>query len=89
MHLNRPWITIEAAGAPAGRGGRWTHFMKRAAIFTISIILLVLCYAALDDITTGSQLHYVLEWMFVSLTLVWFVGLIAFTIIRRKGDRSG
>ena len=63
--------------------------MKRAAIFTISIILLVLSYAALDDITTGNQPHYVLEWMFVSLTLVWFVGLIAFTIIRQRGDRSG
>ncbi len=63
--------------------------MKRAAIFTISIILLVLCWAALDDITTGDQPHYYLEWMFVSLTVVWFVGLIAFTIMRQKGDRLG
>ncbi len=63
--------------------------MKRFLTFTISIILLVLCYAALDDITTGNQPHYVLEWIFVSLTLVWFVGLIAFRIIRQKGDRSG
>lgn len=63
--------------------------MKRFLTFTISIILLVLCYAALDDITTGNQPHYVLEWMFVSLTLVWFVGLIAFRITGQKGDHSG
>ena len=63
--------------------------MKRLLTFTISVILLALCYAALDDITTGNQQHYYMEWMFVSLTLVWFVGLIAFTIVRRKGDRSG
>ena len=60
--------------------------MRRATIFTISIVLLVLCYAALDDITTGNQPHHVLEWMFVSLTIVWFVGLIAATITRQKGD---
>ena len=60
--------------------------MKRAAIFTISIILLVLCYAALDDITTGTEPSHVLEWMFVSLTIAWFIGLFAFTIIRQKGE---
>jgi hypothetical protein len=63
--------------------------MNRTLAFTLSIILLALCWAALDDITTGDQPHYYLEWMFVSLTVVWFVGLIAFTITRQKGDRSG
>ena len=60
--------------------------MKRFRTITISIILLVLCYAALDDITTGDEPSHVLEWMFVSLTIVWFVGLIAATITRQKGD---
>ena len=56
--------------------------MKRFLAFTISIILLVLCYAALDDITTGNQPHYVLEWMFVSLTVAWFVGLVVVKLTR-------
>ena len=57
--------------------------MKRFLTFTISIILLVLCYAALDDITTGDQPSHVLEWMFVWLTVVWFVGLLVARIARR------
>ena len=57
--------------------------MRRATIFTISVILLVLCYAALDDITTGNQPHYVLEWIFVSLTVAWFVGLVVIKLTWR------
>lgn len=59
--------------------------MKRFLTITISIALLVLCYAALDDITTGSQPTYALEWMFVWLTVVWFVGL-GVARIARKGS---
>ena len=49
--------------------------MKRALIVAISVALLLLCWAALDDITTGNQPDYVLEWMCVWLTVVWFAGL--------------
>ena len=57
--------------------------MKRTLTIIISIVLLVLCYAALDDITTGDEPSHVLEWMFVSLTVVWFAGLVVVNLIRR------
>lgn len=57
--------------------------MKRFLTITISIALLVLCYAALDDITTGSQPTYALEWMSVWLTVIWFVGLLVARIARK------
>ena len=57
--------------------------MKRRVTFIISIVLLVLCWAALDDITTGDEPSHVLEWMFVWLTVVWFVGLLVARIARK------
>ncbi|MGB5343855.1 MAG: hypothetical protein WBN87_10825 [Thermoanaerobaculia bacterium] len=57
--------------------------MKRFLTITISIALLVLCYAALDDITTEDEPSHVLEWMFVWLTVAWFVGLLVARIARR------
>ena len=57
--------------------------MKRFLTITIYIALLVLCYAALDDITTGNQPTYALEWMCVWLTVVWFVGLLVARIARK------
>ena len=56
--------------------------MKRTLTIIISIVLLVLCYAALDDITTGDEPSHTLEWMFVSLTVTWFVGLVVIKLTR-------
>ena len=60
--------------------------MRSTLIKIVSIALLLLCLAALDDITTGDQLNFYLEWIVVWLTVVWFLGLIAARITRRKGD---
>jgi len=63
--------------------------MKRRVTFVISIILLVLCWAALDDITTGDEPSHVLEWMFVLLTIIWFAGLVVARIVRQGKYRKG
>jgi hypothetical protein len=60
--------------------------MRRTLIKIVSIALLLLSLAALDDITTGDQPHFYLEWIVVWLTVVWFLGLIAARITRQKGD---
>jgi len=62
--------------------------MKRAAIFTISIALLLLSWAALDDITTGTEPSLVLEWIVVSLTFAWFAAPITARIRRPTQGRG-
>ncbi len=51
--------------------------MKRSWSIFISVVLLLLSWAALDDITTGNEAKYHLEWMFISLTIAWFGGILA------------
>jgi hypothetical protein len=63
--------------------------MKRRLLVVISIALLVLCWAALDEITTGNQPDHVWEWMCVLLTVVWFAGLGVARIVRLGKHRQG
>ena len=51
--------------------------MKRVSTNLVSIVVLLLCWAALDDITTGSEPNHVLEWTMVGVGIIWYVGLIA------------
>ena len=50
--------------------------MKRVAIFLVSCAVLLLCLAALDDITTGTEPNHILEWMMVGAGVIWFGGWI-------------
>lgn len=50
--------------------------MKRGLIYLVSVVVLFLCWAALDDITTGNQPDFVLEWLMVGGAIIWFGGLI-------------
>jgi hypothetical protein len=45
-------------------------------IFLVSVAVLLLCWAALDDITTGSEPNHVVEWLMVGTGIIWFGGLI-------------
>lgn len=48
----------------------------RALTWLISIAVLLLCWAALDDITTGTEPSHVLEWAMVGAGIIWYGGLI-------------
>jgi hypothetical protein len=50
--------------------------MSKTLVILVSIALGLLCWAALDDITTGSEPGQALEWIVVALTAAWFGGLI-------------
>lgn len=50
--------------------------MRRTLIFLVSVAVLLLCWAALDDITTGSEPNHVVEWLMVGTGIIWFGGLI-------------
>jgi hypothetical protein len=51
--------------------------MSRTVVILVSVALGLLCLAALDDITTGSEPGYLLEWIVVAATAVWLGGLAA------------
>ncbi|MGB5816987.1 MAG: hypothetical protein WBH85_16020 [Thermoanaerobaculia bacterium] len=51
--------------------------MKQALTSLVSIAVLLLCWAALDDITTGTEPNYFLEWTMVGAGIIWYGGLIA------------
>ena len=44
------------------------------AVVAVSCLVAGLALAALDDITTGVEPDFALEWAFVSLAAAWFVG---------------
>jgi hypothetical protein len=46
--------------------------MKRVTVLSTSILLLVLAWLALDDITTGGEPSHTLEWAMVAVTAIWF-----------------
>jgi hypothetical protein len=56
--------------------------MKRATILSISILLLVLAWVALDDITTGQEPSHTLEWAMVAVTVIWFSVLAGARLLR-------
>ena len=51
--------------------------MKRVLISLVSVVVLLLCLAALDDITTGTEPNHILEWTMVCAGIIWYGGLIA------------
>lgn len=59
----------------------------RVTIVMTTAALLVACFAALDDITTGNEPGLVLEWVAVAITASWCAGLLAVRV-RRPGRRS-
>ncbi len=55
----------------------------------VSIAVLVLCWLALDDITTSRQPGYTLEYAMLAAGAAWFAGLaVARRRRRRRGSRS-
>ncbi len=61
---------------PPGHGlGLGGQSMSKPLVVLVSILLGVLCLLALDDITTGREPSFVLEWVIVALTGLWFAGL--------------
>ena len=56
--------------------------LKTLFLFVVTIVLLVLCWLALDDITTGTEPSKKLEWATVGLTVVWLAALGA--MLRRR-----
>ena len=51
--------------------------MKTGLFVLVCAVLLVLAYAALDDITTGHEASFVLEWTVVGAVVLWLVFLAA------------
>jgi hypothetical protein len=49
--------------------------MRKTFLVLISLGLAALAYAALDDITTGSEASFVLEWSIVAIAALWFSAL--------------
>lgn len=46
--------------------------MSKAMIVIVSATLGLLALLALDDITTGSEPGYLLEWLMVATAALWF-----------------
>lgn len=57
------------------------RFPKLIGVISIAVILID--YAALDDITTGSEPSFILEYLFLMFSVVWFV-ILAITAIGRR-----
>jgi hypothetical protein len=61
----------------------------RTLILTlVSLAVLALCWLALDDITTGRQPSFYLEWAMVAVGALWFGGL-ALARWRSRGLPAG
>ncbi len=58
--------------------------MKRPLILTVSVALVALSLLALDDITTGNQPHFRLEWAMVAVTAAWFATLLISKLRRSR-----
>ncbi|MCP4203037.1 MAG: hypothetical protein GY769_14030 [bacterium] len=61
--------------------------MRKIVLYLISISVLALTYAALDDITTGREPSLVLEWLMVGAAAIWFSALAAGALRRGLSDR--
>ena len=55
--------------------------VTKTVVILVSLLLVVLSWLALDDITTGSERSHALEWGMVVATMVWFATL---AIVRRR-----
>ncbi|OGD86592.1 hypothetical protein A2Z23_02165 [Candidatus Curtissbacteria bacterium RBG_16_39_7] len=61
--------------------------MKRFLIIGLVFVLLALDWAALDDITTGNEPDYFLEYMILGVSLLIF-GLIGLAAVFGKKSRN-
>lgn len=59
------------------------NYLKKVAAIAFLFILLLLDYAALDDITTGNENSYALEYAVVLFSVIVF-GFLGLRIINRK-----
>jgi hypothetical protein len=60
--------------------------MNRVLMWSATAAVLVLAWLALDDITTGSQPTFRLEWAMVGLAVVWMLVLGFVTMRRRRSS---
>lgn len=60
--------------------------MRNALLAIVSLVIGLLAWAALDDITTGRQPTFVLEWMMVGVAALWVVLLVI--LWRRSRGRA-
>ncbi len=51
--------------------------MKTGLLVFISLVALALAWAALDDITTGSEPSFGLEWTMVGAAILWLAFVVA------------
>lgn len=61
--------------------------LKSFVLAVVTIVLVALCWLALDDITTGAQPSFRLEWAMVGLTVAWLAALGA--MLRRRSGKPG
>jgi hypothetical protein len=62
------------------------HRSNSGTLIVISVLLLVLNWLALDDITTGTEPSTWMEWTVVATTLLWFLLLGIWRFSRRRGQ---
>jgi hypothetical protein len=61
--------------------------LKTILLILVTVILLGLCWLALDDITTGNEPNFRFEWAMVGLTVAWLAALGA--MLRRRSAKPG
>ena len=66
---------------------KFYNTMKRFLIIGLVFVLLALDWAALDDITTGNEPDYFLEYMILGVSLLIF-GLIGLAAVFGKKSRN-
>ncbi len=59
---------------------------KRVLIASLVLVVLALDYAALDDITTGNQLDFTVEWTWLAFSSV-FLGALGCVLVYRRRNR--
>lgn len=58
--------------------------MKKALVAVLVLMVLALNFAALNDITTGNEPDYALEYLFLLVSLTFFLALGAFYVKQKK-----
>jgi hypothetical protein len=85
----------EETGEKGDDGGRWRRedmtqgrprvTLKGVALVLCVVVLLLLNWAALDDITTGSERSLLSEWAVVFVTLAGVVAGVLFGLRKKRG----
>jgi hypothetical protein len=58
--------------------------LSSKAVRFITLIVVLMDYAALDDITTGHESNFLLEYLFLGLSAIWFALIIFPKLTRRR-----